>query len=337
MQFRDLQKQYEVLKPEMDAAMIAVASGAHFISGEQVKTLEERLAAYVGRKHCITCGNGTDALELCMMAWGIGPGDAVFVPAFASENPRCGFCTKHQSLPDMVRNTFRDRMDAEGCQVLSLFVHDVTKHKGTRDAYVDLAVGLGASPHEARKAYGRAMRAQKRFDEGKAKAQAESLALIGQYRKLAAKDPSGAEAAAVPVPILVVAHPYVSHDAFVAGDVLRGIEEAGGFPLFADQADHDRAYRRSFDFSDTLPWEVNRELVGAILDLQDEVAGIVVLTAFPCGPDSLFADALVRDIAGIPVLRLVLDAQSGSAGVQTRIESFMDILKYQAKGGDLHG
>ena len=82
MQFRDLQKQYEVLKPEMDAAMTAVASGAHFISGEQVKVLEERLAAYVGRKHCITCGNGTDALELCMMAWGIGPGDAVFVPDF---------------------------------------------------------------------------------------------------------------------------------------------------------------------------------------------------------------------------------------------------------------
>ena len=42
MQFRDLQKQYEVLKPEMDAAMTAVASGAHFISGEQVKVLEER-------------------------------------------------------------------------------------------------------------------------------------------------------------------------------------------------------------------------------------------------------------------------------------------------------
>ena len=82
MQFRDLQKQYEVLKPEMDAAMTAVASGAHFISGEQVKMLEERLAAYVGRKHCITCANGTDALELCMMAWGVGPGDAVFVPDF---------------------------------------------------------------------------------------------------------------------------------------------------------------------------------------------------------------------------------------------------------------
>ena len=82
MQFRDLQKQYEVLKPEMDAAMTAVAAGAHFINGEQVKMLEDRLAAYVGRKHCISCANGTDALELCLMAWGIGAGDAVFVPDF---------------------------------------------------------------------------------------------------------------------------------------------------------------------------------------------------------------------------------------------------------------
>ena len=82
MQFRDLQKQYEVLKPQMDAAMMSVAAGAHFISGEQVTALEERLAAYVGRRHCITCANGTDALELCLMAWGIGPGDAVFVPDF---------------------------------------------------------------------------------------------------------------------------------------------------------------------------------------------------------------------------------------------------------------
>ena len=82
MQFRDLQKQYEVLKPQMDAAMMSVAAGAHFINGEQVAALEERLAAYVGRRHCITCANGTDALELCLMAWGIGPGDAVFVPDF---------------------------------------------------------------------------------------------------------------------------------------------------------------------------------------------------------------------------------------------------------------
>lgn len=82
MQFRDLQKQYEVLKPQMDAAVTEVMASAKYISGPQVKELEERLAAWVGAKHCITCANGTDALQLCLMAWGVGPGDAVFVPDF---------------------------------------------------------------------------------------------------------------------------------------------------------------------------------------------------------------------------------------------------------------
>ena len=82
MQFRDLPKQYEVLKPQIDAAMVAVASSAHYISGPEVKELEKALADYVGVKHCITCANGTDAITIAMRTWGIGKGDAVFVPDF---------------------------------------------------------------------------------------------------------------------------------------------------------------------------------------------------------------------------------------------------------------
>lgn len=82
IQFRDLQKQYEVLKPQIDAAMQKVCVQADFISGHEVKELEQQLAEYVGVRHCITCGNGTDALTLVLMAWGIGPGDAVMVPDF---------------------------------------------------------------------------------------------------------------------------------------------------------------------------------------------------------------------------------------------------------------
>ena len=82
MQFRDLKKQYAVLKEEMDRALLeATASGA-YIMGPQVKELEGRLADYVGVKHCLSCANGTDALTLALKAWGIGPGDAVFVPDF---------------------------------------------------------------------------------------------------------------------------------------------------------------------------------------------------------------------------------------------------------------
>lgn len=82
MQFRDLQKQYEVLKPQIDAAVQKVCARANYISGQEVRQLEQQLADYVGVKHCITCANGTDALTLALMAWGIGPGDAVLVPDF---------------------------------------------------------------------------------------------------------------------------------------------------------------------------------------------------------------------------------------------------------------
>ena len=82
MQFRDLQKQYQVLKPQMDAAVGKVLTDANFISGAQVRSLEKKLAEYVGVKHCITCANGTDALKLAEMAYGIGKGHAVFVPDF---------------------------------------------------------------------------------------------------------------------------------------------------------------------------------------------------------------------------------------------------------------
>lgn len=82
MEFRDLKKQYQVLKPEMDAAIGRVLESTGFIGGRPVAELEAELAEYVGVKHCITCGNGTDALTLALMAWGIGEGDAVFVPDF---------------------------------------------------------------------------------------------------------------------------------------------------------------------------------------------------------------------------------------------------------------
>ena len=82
MQFRNLQKQYEVLKDQIDAAMLSTAASARFISGPAVKELEKKLSEYVGVKHCITCANGTDAISVAMRAWGIGAGDAVFVPDF---------------------------------------------------------------------------------------------------------------------------------------------------------------------------------------------------------------------------------------------------------------
>lgn len=82
MQFRDLKQQYQVLKADIDKAMVEVAASSAYIMGQPVKELERQLADFVGAKHCISCANGTDALTIALKVWGIKPCDAVFVPDF---------------------------------------------------------------------------------------------------------------------------------------------------------------------------------------------------------------------------------------------------------------
>jgi len=80
MQFIDLKAQYRALKAEIDANIHFVLDTAQFIGGPYVEELETKLAAFTGRAHCITCANGTDALQIAYMVAGVGKGDAVFCP-----------------------------------------------------------------------------------------------------------------------------------------------------------------------------------------------------------------------------------------------------------------
>ena len=82
MEFRDLKQQYQVLKADIDQTVLHVMQSGAFIMGQAVKDLEQELKTYVGVSHCVSCANGTDALSLALKVWGIGPGDAVFVPDF---------------------------------------------------------------------------------------------------------------------------------------------------------------------------------------------------------------------------------------------------------------
>ena len=82
MQFRDLKTQYNVLKDEMDKAILDVVSSSAYVMGPKIKEMEIAFADYVGIKHCVACNSGTDALLLALKVWNVKPGDAVFVPSF---------------------------------------------------------------------------------------------------------------------------------------------------------------------------------------------------------------------------------------------------------------
>ena len=82
MEFMDLKSQYRRLKSDIDAGIQRVLDHGQYILGPEVAELEERLVAYTGAKYCITVANGTDALQIALMALGVGPGDEVITPGF---------------------------------------------------------------------------------------------------------------------------------------------------------------------------------------------------------------------------------------------------------------
>lgn len=248
----------------------------------------------------------------------VGACDALFVPAYANEGRLASFCTKFQSLPDLTACTLAD----EGVRTFGVFVDRVGERTSARKAFQDLAERFGARPKEAVEAWKAAAHAQQQREAAQARRFADGLERARQGTGLS---------------ILLVAHAYVAHDPYVGGDIVRMLEDLGAHVVMADEADRQRAWKRSFEFSDTMPWAPNRELVGALLEALDAVDGVVLASAFPCGPDSMTNDAIARCVQGKPMLSLTIDAQSGTAGLETRVESFVDILSYRKKGGYLHG
>ena len=82
MEFIDLKAQQERIKAKIDVGIQKVLTHGQYILGPEVTELEEKLAAYTGAKYCISCANGTDALQIAQMALGIGVGDEVITPGF---------------------------------------------------------------------------------------------------------------------------------------------------------------------------------------------------------------------------------------------------------------
>jgi dTDP-4-amino-4,6-dideoxygalactose transaminase len=121
MEFIDLKSQYLSVKEAINQRIQTVLDHGQYINGPEVTELEEALCHYTKAKHCITCGNGTDALQLALMAYDIGPGDAVFTtsfsffataeaisllgatPVFVDINPKT-----YNICPDSLRNTLQN-------------------------------------------------------------------------------------------------------------------------------------------------------------------------------------------------------------------------------------
>ncbi len=240
----------------------------------------------------------------------IGKCDAIFVPRIAGFKLREKFCTRFESLYDVVSTVFADR----GIKVITLS-HDWQSENDIEDDYIELGMKLGKSKKEAKKAYSQAVKVSQQASQAEAKEQ----------RRLAVSDGG--------FKLLIAAHPYIAHDPYIGGQVESYLNDLGCKVLFVDRANTRAAVKRSQTIVHTLPWIESREILGTIDLYKNKLDGIILMSAYPCCPDSMANEYILRTVKNIPILQVTMDVQDGTAGLETRLESFVDIIKFRESGG----
>lgn len=126
--------------------------------------------------------------------------------------------------------------------------------------------------------------------------------------------------------ILLVGHSYNIHDDYIGIPLVKHLNKLDCEVLYSDYFNSDTANKLSNNFSKDLYWKYSKESIGAIKLVEDSIDGIIFLTTFPCGLDSLVNELVMRKLK-VPNINIVLDDINSLAGIYTRLESFIDILE----------
>lgn len=237
--------------------------------------------------------------------WLLNRCDYIFIPRLVSVKNGESFCTKFMALGDIVRNTFPQAKIIEYSVDKGRFRFELLE-------ILKAFTKLNRSIPEIIAAYFVARRKEREFFAKEYKEQSELLN----------KTKTGPR-------ILIVSHPYTIYDKYLGRPIINFLESQGVELLFADRADHKEAQKLSKNISKELYWTANKELLGAIEMYKDKIDGIIFLMVFPCGPDALVVNLCQNKIKDVPLVVITLDELQAEAGLKTRLESFVDILKFK--------
>lgn len=128
--------------------------------------------------------------------------------------------------------------------------------------------------------------------------------------------------------ILIVSHPYIVYDKFLSSNIINYLKDEKIDILYSDRLNRKEAIYYAEDFSETLYFLYSKENIGSAFYYKDVVDGIIFLSSFPCGPDSLVNELAIRKLGNkVPILNIILDDSEATGGLYTRLESFIDIIK----------
>lgn len=130
--------------------------------------------------------------------------------------------------------------------------------------------------------------------------------------------------------ILIVGHPYNTRDEYIGNPIIKILNDMEVDVIYSDLFNKKIANAESKKISKTLYWKHNKEIIGCIPRLIKKIDGIIFFSTFPCGPDSLVNELAIRKIK-IPTLNLIIDDIDSLTGFETRLESFIDVVKERSK------
>lgn len=125
--------------------------------------------------------------------------------------------------------------------------------------------------------------------------------------------------------VLLISHSYNTYDEFIGKPIIKLLNDLDIEIIYSDLFNRQKANELSKNLSSDLYWKYSKDSIGSIELVKDRVDGILFLTTFPCGLDSLVNELVIRKI-NVPYLNIIIDDLDSLSGIETRVESFVDIL-----------
>lgn len=226
--------------------------------------------------------------------------DYILVPRMFCVKKTEQVCTNFNALYDIVHNLYPN---------VHLLNYNIDLNKGKKEstAFIHLGEQLGFSYIESYNAFLHAKNIEK---------EKRTVRIKEQEKKLYSNK----------LKVLVASHPYNLYDSYISGEIIRYLEDENIEIIYSDIIDSHKIDEECDAISTDVHWTHSKEVMAGIHYYQSKVDGMILISSFPCGPDSLAIEMIKRKV-NIPILYLVFENENSQTGILTRLESFFDILK----------
>lgn len=233
--------------------------------------------------------------------------DYVLIPRIYSYGRKKRVCVKFNGIYDVVNNIFPD---------IKILDYNIDNLKFKYELFGFIKMGLKLNGNIFRIIYA--------YIIGKIKEYKYNKTLILKQDKVMRSNR---------LKVLIVSHPYIVYDKYLSSNIINYLKDEDIDILYSDRMNRKESIYYAEEESNTLYFLYSKENIGSAFYYKDLVDGIIFLSSFPCGVDSLVNELVIRKIDNVPCINIILDDSTSTGGLYTRLESFVDIIKARRNNG----